>query len=44
MLFLKTMPSKEEILPHNFLSTTGNIYTWNGKEFVEIILLVNEAF
>jgi len=44
MLFLKTIHSKEQILPHNILSTTGNIYTWTGKEFVEIILLVNEAF
>ena len=43
MLFLKTMPPKEQTLPHNILSTTGNIYTWTGKVFVEIILLLNEA-
>ena len=37
------MPPKEQTLPHNILSTTGNIYTWTGKVFVEIILLLNEA-
>ena len=38
------MPYKEQLLPLNILSTTGNIYTWTGKEFVEIIFLLNEVF
>jgi hypothetical protein len=38
------MPSREKLLPLNILLATGNIYTWTGKKFVEIIFLLNEVF